>query len=65
MPQGGFGGPGPQMNAPGQGQFQEGFQPMQAPPMEAQSDAPKTELKMDSVGFKMDALKVAEFVPAG
>jgi len=47
MPQGGFGGPGPQMNAPGQGQFQEGFQPMQAPPMQAppmqaQSDAPKT-----------------------
>jgi hypothetical protein len=32
MPQGGFG-LGPQMNAPGQGQFDGGFQPMQAPAM--------------------------------
>ena len=78
MPQGGFG-LGPQMNAPGQGQFQGGFQPQMqapnmgmAPPMEAApatSDAPKTEEgktnSFAAAGFKMDALKVKEFVPAG
>lgn len=77
MPQGGYG-LGPQMNAPGQGQFDNGFQPMQAPAMnmappmdaaQATSDAPKTEEgktnSFAAAGFKMDSLKVAEFVPAG
>lgn len=79
MPQGGFG-LGPQMNAPGQGQFMGGgFQPqMQAPPMNmappmeaapATSEGPKTEEgKTNSfapTGFKMESLAVKEFVPAG